>query len=41
MVIAIHIINGKVYLADYSKEHNMREVTLDEAVEVMLKAVSE
>ena len=40
-MIAIHVINGKVYLVDYEKEKNMKEVTLDEAVEIMIKAVSE
>jgi len=40
-MLVIHIINGKVYLADYSKEHNMKEVSLDEALEIMIQAVSE
>ena len=40
-MVAIHICDGKVYIADYSVDKNMREVTLDEAVEIMIKAVSE
>lgn len=39
-MVVIHVINGKVYIADYEKEKNMREVTADEAVEIMIKAVS-
>jgi hypothetical protein len=40
-MVAIHIIDGRVYLVDYGKEKNMKEVTLDEAVEIMIKAVSQ
>jgi hypothetical protein len=39
-MLVIHIINGKVYLVDYAKEHNMKEVSLDEALEIMIQAVS-
>lgn len=41
MTLAIHVINGKVYLADYDVEKNMREVTVEEAVEMLIKAVNE
>lgn len=40
-MVAIHIIDGTIYLVDYSKEKNMKEVTLDEAMEILTKAVSE
>jgi hypothetical protein len=40
-MVVIHVINGKVYIADYAIEKNMKEVTLDEALEIMVKAVSQ
>ena len=40
-MVAIHIIAGKIYLVDYSKETAMKEVTLDEALKIMIKAVGE
>jgi hypothetical protein len=40
-MVAIHVIDGKIYLVDYSKDKSMKEVTLDEAVEIMIKAVSQ
>jgi hypothetical protein len=40
-MVVIHIIEGVIYLGDYSKEKHLKEVTLDEAVEIMIKAVSQ
>ena len=41
VALVIHVLDGKVYLGDYGKGENLKEVSLDEAVEILIKAVNE
>lgn len=40
-MVVIHVIEGSIFLVDYSKDKSFKEVTLDEAVEIMLKKISQ